>query len=223
MPKNVVVTGASRGIGLELCRVYKNRGDNVFALCKVATDELEQLNVRILTGVDVSRDDDVSRMANDLASIPIDILINNAGVFPMGDFDDEDLNFDDMMKSFDVNAVGPLRVTWALRDNLRNGSKLAMITSRMGSIEDNESGEFYAYRMSKTALNALTKTLAVDLADRGVVVVALHPGFVRTAMTGFRGSTSPEAAAFALAQRIDEVDMQYTGSFIHAQGEFLPW
>ncbi|MAL84047.1 MAG: short-chain dehydrogenase, partial [Idiomarina sp.] len=124
---------------------------------------------------------------------------------------------------FEVNALAPLRVTEALLPNLKEGSKVAMITSRMGSIADNGSGSRYGYRMSKAALNAAGKSLSLDLKDQGISVVLLHPGFVQTDMVNHAGDIPAETAAERLIQRIDELSLDTTGQFFHSNGEGLPW
>ena len=122
-----------------------------------------------------------------------------------------------------MNALAPLRVTEALLPNLKEGSKVAMITSRMGSIADNGSGSRYGYRMSKAALNAAGKSLSLDLKDQGISVVLLHPGFVQTDMVNHAGDIPAETAAERLIQRIDELSLDTTGQFFHSNGEGLPW
>jgi NAD(P)-dependent dehydrogenase (short-subunit alcohol dehydrogenase family) len=217
----VIVTGANRGIGLELCRQLAERGDRVIAVCREASAELEKLDVKIESGVDVTKEADVAALGQRLAGEPVDVLINNAGVLlpdALGGVD-----FDRVRTQLEVNAIGPLRVTQALADRLARGSKVALVTSRMGSIADNTSGAMYGYRMSKAALNAAGASLAQDLKSRGVAVVILHPGFVRTEMTGNRGAVEPADAAGALIARIDELTLETTGRFLHANGETLPW
>ena len=122
-----------------------------------------------------------------------------------------------------MNALGALRTVHALLPRLHEGSKIALITSRMGSIADNGSGAYYGYRMSKAALNAAGKSLALDLKARGVAVALLHPGMVRTEMTGGHGNLGPEEAAAQLVQRIEALSLENTGTFWHANGEVLPW
>jgi NAD(P)-dependent dehydrogenase (short-subunit alcohol dehydrogenase family) len=121
-----------------------------------------------------------------------------------------------------VNALAPLLLARALLPNLTAGSKLALITSRMGSIDDNGSGGYYGYRMSKVALNMAGRSLAVDLKPRGIAVAILHPGMVATRMVGFSG-IPPEQAALGLLERIDALTLERSGSFWHANGELLPW
>jgi NAD(P)-dependent dehydrogenase (short-subunit alcohol dehydrogenase family) len=127
-----------------------------------------------------------------------------------------------MEHQFRVNALGPLRVTAGLLENLARGSKVGIVTSRMGSIDDNTSGGHYGYRMSKAAANMAGASLARDLADRAIAVALLHPGYVATDMTGGEGVPAEESAR-GLIQRMDELDMASSGGFWHAQGERLPW
>jgi NAD(P)-dependent dehydrogenase (short-subunit alcohol dehydrogenase family) len=133
------------------------------------------------------------------------------------------MDFDSIQTQLEINAIAPLRVTHAFQSMLWEGSKVAMITSRMGSVSDNGSGAYYGYRASKAALNAFGKSLAIDLKPKGVAVALLHPGFVQTRMVGFNGDLSPAQAASGLAQRIEELNLENTGSFWHSNGDLLPW
>lgn len=216
-----LITGANRGIGLELARQAAARGDTVIAACRTASAELEALGVRVESGVDVTSDASVARLAKALDGARLDILINNAGILTGESLDD--LDFERIRRQLEVNSLGPLRVTHALLDNLGEGSKVGIVTSRMGSIGDNTSGSRYGYRMSKAAVNAAGVSLAVDLAPRKIAVVLLHPGFVRTDMTGRNGLVDPPEAASGLLARLDELTVETTGRFKHANGEDLPW
>jgi NAD(P)-dependent dehydrogenase (short-subunit alcohol dehydrogenase family) len=217
----VCITGANRGIGTELARQYSNRGDHVVAACRASSDRLRQLGVEVVDGVDVTDDGEVARLVEALDGRTVDVLVNNAGVLTDESLDD--LDFDRMRRQFEVNSLGPLRVTAALRGNLGRGSKVAIITSRMGSIDDNTSGGRYGYRMSKAAVNMAGRSLAHDLKDAGVAVVILHPGFVRTDMTGHQGLVDAPESATGLIARIDGLSLETSGSFLHANGEPLPW
>lgn len=217
----VLVTGSNRGIGYELCRQLKERGDDVIAACRTASDRLMALGVRVEPEVDVTDQASIDRLAQRLRGVSIDVLINNAGVLSRESIDD--MNFDRMRKQFEINSLGPMRVTVALLDNLHRGSKIAIITSRMGSIEDNSSGGRYGYRMSKAAVNIAGVSLARDLRSREIAVAILHPGFVRTEMTGNEGMIDPPESAGGLLQRIDELTLETSGGFWHANGERLPW
>jgi len=216
----VLVTGCSRGIGLELCRQFRARGDEVIGVCRKANPQLESLGVRVVEGVDVSEPAAARELQRRLAGAHIDILVNNAGILRRDGLEDPD--FDGMLEQFRVNTLGPLRITHALLDNLGEGSKVAIITSRMGSVADNTSGGYYGYRVSKAGVNMIGMSLRHDLEPRGIAVALLHPGMVATGMTGGQGIDVQQSAA-GLIQRIDELDMSNSGSFWHAEGYALPW
>lgn len=217
----VIVTGGNRGIGLQLCIQLHARGDEVIAVCRSSSQELSQLGVRVIEGIDVSNGDNVTALANELDAESIDILINNAGILRSDTL--ESIDYDSMLEQYRVNTLGPLRVTQALLPNLHEGSKVAIVTSRVGSIEDNSSGNNYGYRVSKTAVNMVGMNLSHDLKAKGIAVILLHPGYVRTDMTGGGGGTSPEDSAKGLIERIDELDLENSGGFWHAEGYRLPW
>ncbi|MCC7536306.1 MAG: SDR family oxidoreductase [Deltaproteobacteria bacterium] len=217
-----LVTGAARGIGLELCRGLRARGDTVIATCRSASPELAALSgVRRIEGLELTAPDASERLAREVAGVHLDLVVHNAGILARDGLADLDLAA--IRAQLEVNALAPLRLTHALLPNLGRGSKLAFITSRMGSIGDNGSGGYYGYRMSKAALNAAAVSIARDLAPRGIAVVLLHPGFVRTGMTGGAGAVDPADAARDLIARIDELTIEHTGRFLHASGEQLPW
>ncbi len=216
-----VVTGANRGIGLELCRLLAARGEEVVAVCRRGSPELQSLGIRVESGVDVSEAASVMRLAQRLEGESIDLLVNNAGVLRRDNL--EHMDFAAIAEQFAVNATGPLRVTTTLAPLLHERSKVAIITSRMGSIADNSSGGYYGYRMSKAAVNAAGVSLARDLAGRSIAVALIHPGMVATEMTG-RNGIRPEEAARGVLARIDELTLQSSGMFVHAgTGETLPW
>ncbi|WP_105253888.1 SDR family oxidoreductase [Pseudoalteromonas sp. T1lg75] len=221
MTQHVVITGANRGIGLELAKQYVSAGAEVTALVRQSSDELDALGVNVISGIDVCEPEQVRDLAVKLDNKPIDILINNAGVLHNETL--AEMDFAAIEQQFAVNALAPLRVTHALQHLLPAGAKVAMITSRMGSIADNGSGGYIGYRMSKAALNAAAVSLAHELKPRAVAVGLFHPGFVQTRMVGFAGDVSPEVAAQRIGQRIAELDLANTGGFWHANGERLPW
>ena len=148
------------------------------------------------------------------------MLINNAGILRRDAFGE--LDYDAMLEQYRVNALGPLRVTEALAGNLRAGSKVAIITSRVGSIDDNASGGNWGYRASKTAVNMIGRNLMHEFRPRGIAVALLHPGLVATDMTGRQGIPASEPAR-GLIDRIDELTLDNTGTFRHAEGYELPW
>lgn len=226
MAETIVITGANRGIGYCMARLWQERGNHVIAVCRSPApndgkQDLHDLGVRVLEGYDISKPEHVAAVKEELADTPVDVLYNNAGVMESETLDDMD--FDTIQKQFETNTLGPLRLTHALLDNLHAGSRVGLMTSRMGSIGDNDSGKKYGYRISKAGLNAAGKSLAVDLQDQGIAVAILHPGYVQTDMTGHSGHLTPEKAAQRLVQRMDELNLENTGTFWHSDGSVLPW
>jgi NAD(P)-dependent dehydrogenase (short-subunit alcohol dehydrogenase family) len=216
-----LITGANRGIGLELCRQLHARGDTVIAACRTSSLELDAVGCRVVDGIDVGRDDVGDALLAALDDESPDVVVNNAGVARWDTLDT--LDPERAREEFEVNTLGPLRVTLALLPRLREGAKLAFVSSKAGSIGDVPSGGNYGYRMSKAALNMAAVNLAGELAPRGIHVVVLHPGSVRTDMTGGRGNVHPSAAAAGLIERIDELDASRSGRFLHADGSEVPW
>lgn len=217
--RNALITGANRGIGLALAQELGRRGYRVLGTSRGPAPELEE--VAEVLDLDIAVDSSVTALARQLADTPIHLLVHNAGLLSRETLDDMDV--DRLRAQLEVNAIGPIKLTAALRHLLVDGGKIAFLTSRMGSIADNTTGGSYGYRMSKAALNAAGVSLAHDLAPRRIAVVLLHPGYVRTGMTGGRGDWGPEDAAVALADRIEELSMDSTGRFLHAKGHELPW
>ncbi len=156
-----LVTGANRGIGYEYCRQLLNRGDLPIAVCRNSSPELDALGIRVIKRVDMTQDQDLASLQSQFQGEHIDVLINNAGIIESVSL--ANLDIESIRRQFEVNALSPLRVTHALLGNLASGSKLVMMTSRMGSIDDNTSGGSYGYRMSKVALCMAGKSLALDL------------------------------------------------------------
>ena len=219
--RHVVITGANRGIGLALARHYQAAGWRVTGICRETSAALEKAAAQVIAGIDVTSKDGLARLVAALRGQTIDLLINNAGV--MRDETLGAIDFESLRVQMEVNAFAPLRISEALLPNLQEGSKIANITSRMGSIADNDSGGRYGYRASKAAFNALGRSLAVDLKERGIAVAQLHPGFVKTRMVNFGGLMTPEESAAGLAARIDALSLETSGSFWHSNGEELPW
>jgi NAD(P)-dependent dehydrogenase (short-subunit alcohol dehydrogenase family) len=216
----ILITGCNRGIGLELATQFDARGDDVIGVCRTASDELSRLGARVITGVDVADGDSLSRLKDEVGEQTIDVLINNAGIVHGDEFGS--IDYDEMLLQYRVNTLGPLRMTEALRDNLAAGSKVIIVTSRVGSIEDNSSGGYYGYRASKTAVNMVGMNLMHDFRPLEIAVALLHPGYVATDMTSGKG-ISPAESASGLIQRIDDLSMENTGGFWHAEGYELPW
>lgn len=220
--QTVVITGANRGIGFALVQQYLKRSARVIALCRQTSIELRDCEgVTIVDGIEVTSADCMGKLQQELRDVEVDILINNAGLLESETL--STMNFDTILRQYEVNAMAPLRVTTALLPNLVCGAKIGLITSRMGSIADNGSGGSYGYRMSKAALNAAGVSLAHDLKPNGIAVALLHPGFVQTDMVGYAGDISAEVSAQRLVQRMDELNLENTGTFWHSNGEVLPW
>jgi NAD(P)-dependent dehydrogenase (short-subunit alcohol dehydrogenase family) len=218
----VLVTGANRGIGLEYCRQLQARGDQVIAVCREPSAELEALGVRIEAGLDLAAASAPAELVARLQGQPLDVVILNAGILQSMGL--EDLDPEGIRRQFELNALAPLLLARALLDQMPRGAKLALMTSRMGSIADNSSGGSYGYRMSKVALTMAGKSLAIDLQPRGIAVAILHPGLVRTRMINFNpNGIAPEQAVRGLLARIDALTLETSGRFWHANGELLPW
>jgi len=215
-----LVTGANRGIGLALCRLLHERGDGVIAVCRSASPELQALGVRVEAGIELTSEASLQELSTRLQGESLKGAILNAGILEADDL--ASVSAESLRRQFEVNAVAPLLLARVLLPHLPAGAKLGLITSRMGSIDDNGSGGYYGYRISKTALNMAGRSLAVDLRSRGIAVAILHPGMVATRMVGFAG-IPPEQAAAGLLARLDALSLETSGRFWHANGEELPW
>ena len=217
-----LVTGSNRGIGLEFCRQLKKRGDEVIATCRSSSRDLDNLGLQVEAGIDITSNNSILDLKEKLNGYTIDVMIHNAGIAESNQL--TSLSADSLQRQFEVNAVGPLLFVQSVLDNLTNGSKVILMTSRMGSVEDNTSGGSYGYRMSKAALCMAGKSLSIDLKPHGISVALLHPGLVSTRMTGFtRNGITTEQSVIGLLQRIDSLTVKTSGNFWHANGEILPW
>lgn len=220
--KSVLITGSNRGIGLSLAKYYSSKsGWKVWAACRSSSEALDVTGAHVIAGVDVSSSACEQVLKESLGDSKIDLLINNAGILRneiLGELD-----FDSILEQFKVNSLGMLRVTQALLGSLNPEAKIAIIGSRMGSVEDNTSGGRYGYRMSKAALNMAAMSVAKDLAHQNIPVGIIHPGLVSTDMIGRAGDIEPDDVAVKIADRIEELDMSKSGCFVHANGTLLPW
>jgi NAD(P)-dependent dehydrogenase (short-subunit alcohol dehydrogenase family) len=220
---NILVTGANRGIGLELCRLFIARGHTVTGTARdpATTGPLRETGATVEI-LDVQRDDAVEAFGAHWGSKPLDVLVNNAGVgawTPLTQTTTEEL-----LRVFDINAVGPLRVTRALLPALRaSRGRVFHITSKMGSIGDTPSGGSYAYRMSKAALNMASANLAADLRPAGVASIVLHPGWVQTDMGGRNAPLTVAESARSLADLMERTGFEATGQFLNFDGRPIPW
>jgi NAD(P)-dependent dehydrogenase (short-subunit alcohol dehydrogenase family) len=229
VPMRIVITGANRGIGLELVKQCLGRGDSVIATARNPHDarELQSLasssrELRVLA-CDVGDDASVRAFAAKVTGA-VDALINNAGV--MGAMTSlADLDTADALKTYSINALGPLRVTGALLPHLRQGKvkKVLHVTSGMGSIGDNDSGGAYGYRMSKAALNMGSKSMATDLRSEGFSVAVINPGWVKTDMGGSGAPIDVATSAAGILAQLDSLSPKNSGEFLDYAGKQWPW
>jgi NAD(P)-dependent dehydrogenase (short-subunit alcohol dehydrogenase family) len=226
-----VITGANRGIGLELVRQLLGRGDRVEAACRDpdVAPELAKLvegskGAARVHRVDVASDAHVANMAAAITD-PIDVVINCAGVYGGARQTAADFDFNEAIRTYDVNALGALRVTLALLPHVRRGAtkKLVHLTTGMASISDNRMGSFYSYRMSKVALNMMSRSLAIDLRPEGIASYVMNPGWVQTAMGGPSAPTPVDVAVRAMLKEIDSATLRDSGEFLDYKGGRYPW
>mmetsp|Transcript_27922 Transcript_27922/g.69346 ORF Transcript_27922/g.69346 Transcript_27922/m.69346 type:complete len:247 (+) Transcript_27922:29-769(+) len=243
-----VVSGCNSGIGLELVKQLRARGETVYGLVRKTCPELDELGcAAVVTGVDVTDDECGTKSAAALAGVEIGCLVLNAGGFGTAEpFEDsmhmfslqslENISMASMRKAFEMNSLGPLKMVKALRGLLKKeGGKIAIISTMLGSISDNTSGGSYAYRTSKAAVNMIGKCLAMDLKKEGIAVSLIHPGMVATNFAEVEKMPEPirkqmrpvTPSVAGVVQAIDSISLEETGNFIHANyGEGLkpcPW
>lgn len=223
----VLITGANRGIGLEFARQYRDEGWEVIATCRSpeSATELKELGVEI-DRLDVGNGEDVLELARRLSGRSIDLLVNNAGIY--GDRESQSfgsVDAEEWLRVLRVNVVGPLKVAEAFLPHLEKsgGGTIACISSKMGSIADNTSGGSYIYRSSKAALNMVVRGMGRDLAERGIVVLALHPGWVRTRMGGPSALITPAQSVEGMRQVIAGAGAERSGGFFSYDGQEIPW
>ncbi|HNR10489.1 MAG TPA: SDR family oxidoreductase [Nitrosomonas europaea] len=229
----VLITGANRGIGLEFARQYAADGWQVVACCR-QPQQAEALNRLAdqykdrfsIHRLDVRELAEIDQLSHKLQDLSIDILINNAGVYPHaqnGEFGR--ISYDDWMEAFRVNTFAPLKMVEALIEQIACSQLkiVATITSKMGSIADNQRGGSYIYRSSKAAVNMVVKSLAIDLQPRGIIAVLLHPGWVQTDMGGRGALISTKQSVTGMKSILDRVTHSDTGKFIAYDGQHIPW
>lgn len=227
----VLITGTNRGIGLEYTKQFLDRGDTVLGTCRdpgsaEALSELAKANSNLqLLQLDVSDSDSMANFSASLAGQAIDIFINNAGVYGPKTTQFGDLEAQTWSDVMQVNSIAPVLLTQLLMDNMRAGveKKLVYVTSKMGSVADNQGGGAYVYRSSKSALNAAVKSLSVDLAGEGMKVALLHPGWVLTDMGGPNALIDTTTSVSGMMQVIDGLSSDSSGSFFNYDGSIIPW
>ncbi|WP_455380484.1 SDR family oxidoreductase [Acidihalobacter prosperus] len=224
---SIVITGTNRGIGLSLARSYKDDGWRVYACCRHESPELEALadDHFSIHQLDVSDSNQINQFARQMENTPIDVLFNNAGVYGPSHNQIGSLDMQGLSETVRINALGPLLLAQALLPNLKAGNEkiIATLSSRMGSIGDNNSGGHYPYRISKAGLNAGMKSLAVDLRSYGIKVLVLHPGWVRTDMGGVNGELSTDESAMRLIRLVSSAKEEDSGRFLDVYANTLPW
>jgi NAD(P)-dependent dehydrogenase (short-subunit alcohol dehydrogenase family) len=225
--KQLLITGANRGIGLEFTQQYLANGWKVYAtyrqqageaLAALACDKLT------LLPLDVTEDASISSLKEQLGDVELDLIINNAGIFGPRDQTLGTVSRQQWLEVLNVNSVAPLMLAQALYNNLTTkGGTFAVMSSRMGSIHDNDGGSLYLYRSSKTAVNMVVKSLSIDLINQGVNVVALHPGWVRTDMGGPHGAIDTKTSVNGLRQVLNNIGPADNGRFINYDGTAIAW
>jgi NAD(P)-dependent dehydrogenase (short-subunit alcohol dehydrogenase family) len=225
----ILITGANRGIGLEFTKQYATDGWNVLACCREpqSASALQAYakthpNIQIFV-LDVADFKQIETLAAKLTGVAIDVLINNAGVYPDGSADDVDGAA--WSKAFKINSIAPYMMSQAFKSNVANSQlrKLATLSSKMGSIDDNTSGGSYIYRSSKTAVNMVMKSLSIDLAPMGIAVVTLHPGWVKTDMGGHNALIDTQTSVTGMRKVLENLNIKNTGKFIAYDGKEIAW
>ncbi|KAI5369224.1 putative short-chain dehydrogenase/reductase SDR, NAD(P)-binding domain superfamily [Septoria linicola] len=226
-----VVTGANSGIGHAFANILISEGYEVHAADHEVGEKLQSLQCR-LHRLDVRSPESIAGLAAQLVNKPVDLLLNIAGIMAPGEGNDEltTITKDTLTRIFETNTFGPLLLTQALLPNLLSaspGAKIGIVSSRVGSINDNSTGGNYAYRASKAAVNSIGKSMAVELAEKGIVVDVLHPGIVNSALNPTASQSAeavePEEAAMKLWAIVQEKGIEDTGKFWHREGHELPW
>ncbi|SHH35739.1 SDR family oxidoreductase [Ferrimonas marina] len=230
MTQRVLITGANRGIGLAFCHHYLAQGAEVIACCR-QPEQAEALlalaeshpHTLSLVGLDLAKPEQLSALCAFVQDQPLDLLISNAGVYgpkgiALGDY--QAAPFDEIMQ---VNVLAPLLLVQALQPHLAPGAKVALLSSKMGSMTDNGSGGAYFYRASKAAVNAIGRSLAVDLAPQQVAVALLHPGWVKTEMGGAHALIDTDTSVQGMSQVIAELNLERSGQFYNYDGQTIGW
>ncbi len=225
---SVLVTGAGRGLGLEFARQYAADGWRVIATCR---DPLMAQGLAPLQGdievhtLNVVDNAQIQALAKSLKKEPIDLLLNNAGIYGPRPVKLGGVDYAVWADVMRLNAMSPLKVSECFLDHMVAGKlkKIVTISSKMGSMGDNDSGGGYIYRSSKAALNAVMKSLSIDLKPRGISVAVLHPGWVRTDMGGPGGLIDAEQSVTGMRRVIEGLDMATSGRFYNYDGAEIPW
>ena len=228
---SILITGTNRGIGLEFVKHYLKNNEKVIATCRNKNSAKDLLKLKNTTSnlslveLDVSNPNSINEFASNITDQPIDTFINNAGVFGPRNNEFGNFNAKEWLDVFNINTIAPLLITQKILKNLRLGKnkKLAFISSKVGSIEDNTGGGMYIYRTSKTALNQVIKSLSIDLKEENFIAVALHPGWVQTDMGGPNALIDTKTSVKGMAEVIDNLAPKNSGKFYNYDGSPIPW
>ena len=224
--KNILITGANRGIGLKFAEIL-SANNNVYATARDITkaDDLEKLDNTELLELDLLDKDSIKSFCSELKDIPLDMIINNAGIFQDEQMEETILDPELWLDEIMINAIGPVVLSQKLKENIMSGNdkKIIFISSQMGSIDDNYSGGYYFYRTSKSALNSAAKSLSIDWKADGISVLMLHPGWVRTDMGGSNAKLDIDTSVRKMLDVINSLDMSKTGAFLNYEGKKLEW
>jgi NAD(P)-dependent dehydrogenase (short-subunit alcohol dehydrogenase family) len=227
----ILITGANRGIGLTLTRQFAADGWQVLACCRTP-DTASQLQVLAeqyraieVHALDVTDYKQMANLSDRLVNRSIDILLSNAGIYGSKGVEFGKVNAQEWRQVLEVNTIAPLMLVQAFVEQVAASQKklIAVISSKVGSISDNSSGGSYVYRSSKTAVNQVVKSLSIDLADRGISVFSLHPGWVKTDMGGPNAEISTDASVAGLKSILQSAGAEQSGQFIEYSGESIPW
>jgi NAD(P)-dependent dehydrogenase (short-subunit alcohol dehydrogenase family) len=224
--KNILITGANRGIGFKFAEIL-SANNNIYATARDITnaDDLEKLDNTELLELDLLDKDSIKSFCSELKDIPLDMIINNAGIFQDEQMEETILDPELWLDEIMINAVGPVVLSQKLKENIMSGNekKIIFISSQMGSIDDNYSGGYYFYRTSKSALNSAAKSLSIDWKADGISVLMLHPGWVRTDMGGSNAKLDINTSVSKMLDVINSLDIGKTGTFLNYEGKKLEW
>jgi short-subunit dehydrogenase len=225
--KNILITGANRGIGLKFAQLLSNNINTVYVTTRDLNNciELKKINNIEILELNLLEKNSIKDFCSDVKDMPFDLIINNAGIFQDEQMEethlDPELWLDEMM----INAIGPIVLTQKLKENLISGNekKVVFISSQMASIDDNYSGGYYFYRTSKSALNSAAKSLSIDWKADEISVLMLHPGWVKTDMGGSKAKLEIDESVNSMIKVIEASNISNTGSFLNYNGDKLEW
>ena len=224
--KNILITGANRGIGLKFAEIL-SANNNIYATARDITnaDDLKKFDNIELLELDLLDKDSIKSFCSELKDIPLDMIINNAGIFQDEQMEETILDPELWLDEIMINAIGPVVLSQKLKENIMSGNdkKIIFISSQMGSIDDNYSGGYYFYRTSKSALNSAAKSLSIDWKADGISVLMLHPGWVRTDMGGSNAKLDIDTSVRKMLDVINSLDVGKTGTFLNYEGKKLEW